>query len=177
MVIKKSDGGDQDGRLDCGERRALRHAVAHYAIIDIYVCMYVCVYIYIYIYTLIYIYIYTLIYIYIYIYMYMYVCISLSLYIYIYIYVCICVCIYIYIYIHNASYRAVTRHDLTTVPCAITQHDATRHDMQCNLPCQYLRWHDAEQYITYMRNLLGWLRLGWLKIHQITLTLLKLPQA
>ena len=79
-------------------------------------------------------------------------CVYLSLYIYIYIYPHICVCyIYIYIYINKSS-KAATQEGKATAEGDLT---ATIKDL-------------AD--IFHMRNLLGWLRLGWLNIAYITLT-------
>ena len=122
------------------------------------VCIYVCIIIlYVYIHT-VHMYMCVCIYIYIYIYTHTHIHIHVNTCVYntcayIYIYICMYVCIYIYI--HNE-----------TKPCF--QKSGKTEDL-APLSCRQGKVH-ARQCISHERNLLGWLRLGWLKLVRITLT-------
>ena len=123
-----------------------------------YECMYVCMYVLKLIY--IYIYIHTCVYIYMHIhilYTYMHICIC----IYIYTYTCICILI---------RYNNV----LTSLRASRQQVSLDQWRNAKTRPPASLSGFGpspvtaAAASIIHMRNLLGWLRLGWLKIYRIT---------
>ena len=96
---------------------------------------------------------------YIYIYIYIY-----SVCVYIYIYICISLSLYIYIYIYNGMETHSCARDVNTrtymchaMPCA-EQMRTERMRSLCTKPAS------AKTSERPARNLLGWLRLSWLKI-------------
>ena len=146
----------------------------------IYICMCVCIYIYIHIYTCMCVCM--CIYIYIYIYILIYICI----YVYVYIYVCTCVyvCVYIYIYIYiykTSSVGQVIPPDhpirsiinlfsrLTAMILSLAEFGPWGKKQNHHPPPTTTEAPARRKRPQCMSNLLGWLRLGWLRIYTTTL--------
>ena len=93
------------------------------------------------------------------------------IYTYTYTYTCTYIYIYIYIYIHIYIYICIPAASPTLPPCLA-------HIIPTRLPVRFGRFGSVSYSfleMIYTRDLLGWLRLGWLKTPQITLRYVKVP--